>query len=198
MRLRHLIAVIVVASTSAFAGTSATNTNTVSPTLQVTANVQKAIRLTLATGTGCTVNAGGSTDYAVDFGTVDALGVNTGACGSRFAPATPGVTNAVYYTDYTLTPMFTSQAVSTNTITAYVSTNFGMANLSVVQSNTAPAAVTDLTPMSTSVAAQTSVQANATTGTAITRYVGVAVTPSNGAGLTGSSSATITYTLTVN
>src|SRR5258707_8184068 len=115
-------------STAAFAGTTATNTNTVSPTLQISATIQSAVQLTLSTGTAavshCAVTAGGTTDYAMSFGTVDALGINNGSC-NKFAPATPGVTNAVYWSDYNLTPVFTSQAASTNaSITAKVTTDF--------------------------------------------------------------------------
>jgi hypothetical protein len=172
-----------------FASTSATNTNTVSPTLVVNVTVQKAISLTLATGTGCTVSAG--SDSSLNLGTVDALGINSG-CASKFAPTTPGTTNAAYYTDYKVTPIFT------NSLTAYVSSTFSKANLSIVKSDTAPAAVTDLTAMSTSSGSQTTVATNATSGTALTRFIGVSVDPSNGSGLTGADSATITYTLTVN
>jgi hypothetical protein len=186
----------ILEGTPAFASTSAANTNTISPVLVVSVSVQKAISLTLASGTGCTVTP--AADYSISFGNVDALAINPGSCGSKFAPTTPGSTNAAYYTDYQLTPVFTSQAVTTNTLTAYVSTGFTKANLSVVQSTAAPASIGALTALSTSSAAQTTVATNASSGTAITRYIGVAVAPTNGAGLTGADSATITYTLTVN
>jgi hypothetical protein len=199
MITKRLIVLIGIMGTLAglpvFASTNATNTNTISPTLVVNVTVQKAISLTLATGTGCTVAAG--SDYSINLGTVDALAINTG-CASKFAPATPGTSNAVYYTDYKVTPVFTSQSVSTNSLTAYVSSTFSKANLSIVKSDTAPAAITDLTAMSTSSGAQTTVATNSTSGTAITRYVGVSVAPTNGSGLTGADAATITYTLTVN
>ena len=189
--------VVISMAVPAFAATSAVNTNTVSPTLVVNVTVQKAIQLTLATGTECTVNAGGGGDYNISFGNVDALAINTPSCGSKFAPTTPGSTNAVYYSDYTVTPTFTSQSVSTNTLTAYVSSTFSKANLSIVQANAAPAGIGNLTAMSTNSGSQTSLASNATSGTALTRYVGVSVAPTNGAGLTGADSATITYTLTV-
>jgi hypothetical protein len=185
----------VLEGTPAFASTSAANTNTISPTLVVGVTVQKAISLTLASGSGCTVTA--ASDYSMSFGTVDALAINN-TCGSKFAPTTPGTTNAVYYTDYQLTPVFTSQPVSTNTLTAYVSSTFSKANLSIVQANSTPAAIGDLSAMSTSSSTQTSVGTNVASATPVTRYVGVSVAPTNGAGLTGSDSATITYTLTVN
>jgi hypothetical protein len=182
---------------SAFATTQATNTNTVSPTLKLNVTVQSAVQLTLASGSLCTVGAGSGTDYSVTFGNVDALAINNGTCGNKFAPTTPGTTNSVYYTDYTVTPVFTSQSVSTNTITAYVSSNFAKASLSVLQANSAPSAIGDLSAMSTSSGAPTSVASNATNATAINRYVGVGVAPTNGASLTGADAATITYTLTV-
>jgi hypothetical protein len=189
--------ILILVAMPAFATTQSTNTNTVTPTAKVNVTVQNAIQLTLATGTGCTVTAGGGTDYSMNFGNVDALGINGPACGSKFAPTTPGTTNAVYYSDYKLTPVFTSQSVSTNIVTAYVSSNFAKASLSIVQSNAAPVAITDLTAMSTNLGAQTSVATNATSGTTLTRYIGVSVAPTNAPGLTGADAATITYTLTV-
>jgi hypothetical protein len=208
---KHLITIltVLVAATVAHAGTQATNTNTVSPTLQVSANVQKAVQLTLSTGTlaaaHCPVAAGSGTDYSMNFGTVDGLGINAGNC-NKFAPTTPGVSNAVYWSDYQLTPVFSSQSVSTNTITAQVTTTFGgvangTTNLIVVRdtlnSATLPTSATSFSNVGS--ASADTIATNATNGTAITRYIGIAVTPANGATvLTGSQSATVTFTLTVN
>src|SRR6476659_795273 len=63
-------------SSPAFASTENTNVSTISPTLAVSATVQKAIRLTLsqgASGTACTVTT--ASDFSMTFGTVDALGI---------------------------------------------------------------------------------------------------------------------------
>jgi hypothetical protein len=192
-----LCIVIGVVAMPVFANTQATNTTTVSPTLKVNVTVQDAIQLTLATGTQCVLAAGGGADYNMSFGNVDALAITAVTCGAKFAPITPGTTNAAYYSDYTLTPVFTSQLVSTNTITSYVSTNFVKANLSIVQSNVLPVAIGNLTPMSLLVGAQTNTATNAVSGTSLTRYIGVSIAPTNGAGLQGADSAIITYTLTV-
>jgi hypothetical protein len=186
----------------AFAQTQATGTNTVPATLQVSATVVSAIRLTLSTGTQCAVAAGAAPpDYTMSFGTVDALGISAGACGAKFAPTTPGTTPAAYYSDYKLKPEFTSESTTNNTITAYVSTNFSATAsglLTIVQANSAPGSIAALTAMSTLVGSQTSVGTNIANGTVITRYIGVSVAPLNGAGvLTGADSARITYTLTV-
>jgi len=191
-------------STAAFAGTQATNTNTVSPTLQVSATIQKAVRLTLSTGTAAVthcavVNNGGNPDYTMNFGTVDALGINAGNC-NLFGPANPGVDSAIYWSDYNLTPIFTGQSVSTNTITAQVTTNFTAANAAIVRdsanSSTVPTGAAQFTAMG--VATADTIATNAANGTALTRFIGVAIAPTNGAGtLTGAQSATVTFTLTV-
>ena len=202
-----VMAVLVLASV-AFAGTQANNTNTVSPSLQVSANVQKAVQLTLSTGTvaaaHCAVAPGAGTDYSMNFGTVDGLGINAGNC-NKFSPTTPGATNAVYWSDYSLTPVFSSQSVTTNTITAQVTTTFGgvangTSNLIIVRdsanSATLPASAASFSNMGS--ASADTIATNAANGTAITRYIGIAVTPANGASvLTGNQSATVTFTLTV-
>ena len=200
-----IIVILAVMTTGAMAGTQATNTNTVAPTLQVQVNVQKAVRLTLSTGTAavthCAVAAGANPpDYTMNFGTVDALGINAGNC-NQFAPATPGVSNAIYWSDYSVTPMFTSQSTTNNTITAQVTTDFAAPhNVFVMRdsanSSTVPASAAAMAAMG--VASADTIATNAASGTALTRYIGVAVTPANGATvLTGNQTATVTFTLTV-
>jgi hypothetical protein len=197
----------MMAFSTAFAATTATNTNTVSPTLQVSATIQKAVQLTLSTGTAavthCTVTpTGGTPDYTMNFGTVDALGVNAGNC-NKFSPATPGVDNAIYWSDYNVTPVFTSHtATSGTTITAQVTTNFGVSNIFIVRdaanSSTVPASAAGFTALSTATP-DTIAGPGVTSGTALTRFIGVAVTPANGATVgQGTQSATVTFTLTVN
>ena len=110
--LAIFVTLLTMASTS-FAATQAAGVATVAPTLNVSATIQKAVSLTLSTGaTGgishCTVVAGGGApDYTMNFGTVDALGINAGNC-NKFNPATPGVNDAIYWTDYQVTPVYTS------------------------------------------------------------------------------------------
>ena len=193
-------------STAAFAATTATNSNTVSPTLQVSATIQSAVQLTLSTGTAavthCAVTpTGGTPDYTMNFGTVDALGINAGNC-NKFGPANPGVDNAIYWSDYNVTPVFTSHtAISGTTITAQVTTNFGVSNIFIVRdsanSSTVPASAAAFTALATA-SADTIAGPGVTSGTALTRFIGVAVKPDNGATVgTGAQSATVTFTLTV-
>src|SRR6478752_3868685 len=176
-------------STAAFAATTATNSSTVSPTLQISATIQKAVQLTLSTGTAavthCTVTAtGGTPDYTMNFGTVDALGINAGNC-NKFNPAVPGVDNAIYWSDYNVTPIFTSHTAITGTvITAQVTTNFGVSNIFVVRdsanSSTVPASAAAFTALGTATA-DTIAGPGVASGTALTRFIGVAVKPDNGA-----------------
>lgn len=193
-------------STAAFAGTTASGTNTVSPTLQISATIQSAVSLTLSTGTSaatkhCAVTVGTGADYAMSFGTVDALAINGGGC-NVFAPTTPGVTNAIYWSDYNLTPVFTSQAASSNaSITAKVTTNFGATGgLTVVRdsanSSTLPAGVASFTPVST--VTPDTIASTVVSGTALTRFMGVSVSPTNATGIpVGVQTAVVTFTLTV-
>ena len=199
-----LMLTLLVAAPAAFAGTQGTNTNTVAPTLQVSINIQKAVRLTLSTGTAAVthcavVNNGGNPDYTMNFGTGDALGINAGNC-NLFGPANPGVDSAIYWSDYNLTPVFTNQSTTNNTVTAQVTTNFTAANASVVRdsanSSTVPANAAAFTAMG--VASADTIATNLPSGQATTRFIGVAIAPTNGAGtLTGAQSATVTFTLTV-
>ena len=199
-----VIAMLLVITPAVFAGTQGTNTNTVSPTLQVSINIQKAVRLTLSTGTAAVahcavVNNGGNPDYTMNFGTGDALGINAGNC-NLFGPANPGVDSAIYWSDYNLTPVFTNQSTTNNTITAQVTTNFTAANASIVRdsanSNAVPPNAAAFTAMG--VASADTIATNAANATALTRFIGVAIAPTNGAGtLTGAQAATVTFTLTV-
>ena len=208
--LAILATLLTMASTS-FAATQATNAGSVAPTLSVSATVQKAVRLTLSVGATaginhCNVAAGSGTDYAMDFGTVDALGIAAGNC-NNFAPTTAGVTDAIYWSDYSLTPVFTSHTAASNTtITAQVNADFAAPNnLYVVRDNSNSNAATVATPagpgdfvaMSTS-SADTIGAAGLANGTKITRFIGVGVKPLNANNVVYTQqSATVTFTLTV-
>ena len=204
MRLKALVVLGIVAmATNVYAQNTpktATGANTVSATLAVKATLAKAVQLTLNTGTGCTVSDGGGGDFSLDFGTVDALGISTGCAGAGAGRFTSS-NQAIYYSDYTITPAFTNQGTTTgSTLSAYVSSAFGQAGFSIVQTNSAPSAFGDFAAMSTASGAQTDVKgaSSITSNTALTRYVGVKVDGTNSNAPTGSSStAVVTYTLTI-
>jgi hypothetical protein len=145
---------------------------------------------------------GGTPDYTMNFGSVDALAISNGNC-NKFAPAIPGTDNAIYWSDYNLLPAFSSHtSTSTTTITAQVTTNFGApTNIFIVRdsanSNTVPTTAGQFVAMGTSTADSIG-GAGVANGVALTRFIGVAVAPINGAGAaTGAQTATVTFTLTV-
>ena len=203
-----ILATLLTMVSTSFAATQAAGAATVAPTLNVSATIQKAVSLTLSTGTTggvshCSVVAGGgSPDYTMNFGTVDALGINGGNC-NKFNPATPGVSDAIYWSDYQVTPVYTSHnAVSGTTVTAQVTTDFAAPhNVYVVRdtanSSTVPAGVGSSSALGVG-SADTIGAAGVASGTALTRFIGVAVKPDNGGTvLTGAQTATVTFTLTV-
>ena len=111
MTLAILATLLTMASTT-FAATQASPGTSVAPTMQLTATVQTAIRLTLAASTGCSFSAAtGGQDFHMDLGTVDALAINgpcanTGGAG-KYVPTTPGSSDdTTYYSNYTITPAF--------------------------------------------------------------------------------------------
>lgn len=194
-------------ATQSFAATQAAGAATVSPTLQISATIQKAVSLTLSTGTTapnhCAVTPGGG-DYTMNFGDVDALGISNGNC-NKIAPQAPGSDNAIYWSDYTITPVYTGHTgFSATTITAQVTSDFAAPhNIFVVRSSTAtsstlPSVSGDFTALNT--AGVDTIGTAVASGTALTRFIGVAVTPLNSAApaaLQGLQSATVTFTLTV-
>jgi hypothetical protein len=141
----------------------------------------------------------------MNFGTVDALGLTTTSCAKSFGVNGPNPgqanNNAIYATDYTLTPAFAGQLQTTGTISAFVSTNFIPTSLYVVydtaNSSTVPTAATDFSAMGLTSGTADPVATSVASGVAQTRFIGVGVKPNNGAGAAGAGSATITYTLTV-
>ena len=206
--LAILATLLTMASTS-FAATQAANTNTVSPTLVLGATVQDAVQLTLSTGTGlaggasCTVSAGGGGDYQMSLGNVDALAINNASCGNKYLAS--GGSNTVYYTDYQVTPTFTSQPNNTSSasIKAYMSSSTLTSNVGIVydtaNNGTTPGSATGFTAMPATLAAAYSIASGPlTSGTALHPFIGVTISNANGATLTGAQTATITYVLTVN
>jgi hypothetical protein len=216
-RLLTITLAVLVMATASFAATTATGTNTVSPTLQINATVQSAISLTLSTGsaaaiaTHCNPGTASGTDpnYTMSFGTVDALGLSAPTCGKSFGitGTTPGASgnDAIYATDYVLTPAFAGQlGGTTGTIKAYVSTNFTPTNLYVVYESSKDGVVPTnaqsgaFTAMPTTSGTAVTLAPAAASGVGLTRLVGVGVSPTNGAGSSGvAGSATVTYTLTI-
>jgi hypothetical protein len=150
-----------------------------------------AVQLTLASATGgLTISP--ASDYSMNFGAVNGLGVGPGA-GLTVVSAAGG---NIYSTPYTLTPVFSNFTSTTGTLKVAVSTNFAHSSVLIMQ--TAAAAAGPYSPISTTVATPTQITNGATSRTAVTPYLGLFVSSLNGAGaFNGADSATLTFTLTV-
>jgi type 1 fimbria pilin len=205
-----LVLAMMALSAAAFAQKTATNTNKASATLNVTANIQDAVQLTLSTGgvapTHCAVVAGTGTDYKMDFGTVDAMAINSGNC-NRFPPATPGSSPAVYWSDYALTPAWTGlTATNASSITAFTSTaapagvNIQVPSLGVDTATTGSLTVATWTTIgntagtATPVVSGTVLSGGSADGQAVQRFLGLSVSP---AAAPGAVSAVVTFTMTI-
>jgi hypothetical protein len=176
------------------ATTTATNTNTVAPTLKVSATIQDAVQLVLTTGSAgspCAISAGSGTDYQISFGNVNGLGVGTPSCG---ALNTVTGSSAQYITSYTLTATysgFTTYSSAAVTLTTAGFTHSAL--LSLNEAATSGGTYTTIPSSGTTLSIATT-----TSGTAITRYLGLTVQNTNGAGaFQGADSAIVTFTLTV-
>jgi hypothetical protein len=174
------------------ANTSAANTNTVAPTLNVSLNVQSAVSLTLATGaSGCAISAGGGGDYNMSFGNVNGLGAGTPTCG---VIASTTSSNATYATTYQMTATYSGISSVSGTTVVLTTPGFTHSSiLSLGEGATTSGSFTTIPATGTAV----SIPATSS-GTAINRALSVAVSSTNGGSVfTGSDSALVTFTLTV-
>jgi len=152
--------------------------------------VQNAVRLTLAQATGG-LSITPSTDYAMNFGNVNGLGIGPGA-GLTTSAVAGGV---VYSTPYLLQPAFTDFTSTTGTIKVVLSSNF--AHPTVLHLNDAAASTGPFNQITTTATTITTTAASRST---ITRFLGLFVsnTTNNGPGaVTDSETATLTFTMTV-
>ena len=160
-------------------------------------NVQTAIELALATASGGTTITPGS-DFSVNFGNVNGLGVSPGAN----LTVVSGAGGATYGTPYLYQANFSSFASTTCSLKVYISTDFAHPNTLTLQD--AAALTGPYTNISKSVGSQTVITTTATSGSSNTHYLGLYVSSASGAGAFpgtagagGADSASLTYTLTV-
>ena len=175
------------------ATTTATNTNTVAPTLVVNATIQSAVSLILATGSSgspCSISAGGGGDYNMSFGNVNGLGVGTPTCGT----VTSTASNATYATSYQVTATYAGFSSSSGTAVVVTTPGFTHSSLLTLgEANTTSGPFTALPSSGSTV----SIPATSS-GTALSRAISLTVANSNGgSSFTGADSATVTFTLTV-
>ena len=152
--------------------------------------VQTAMRLTLGTAAGGrTVST--ASDFALDYSTVNGLGISP-AAGLTVNASAGGV---VYSTPYLLQPSFAGFSSATGTLQAYVSVDFVHPSQLELRDSVNGSTFTALSKIS---GAPTTLTAAAASGTAVTRYLGLFVSSSNGSTIfTGADNATVTFTLVV-
>lgn len=172
--------------------TAGTNIGTITWYLNFPAQtVQNAVQLTLGTAPGgATITP--ASDYTLNFGNVNALGIGPGA-GLTTNSAAGGI---IYSTPYLLKPAFTDMTSTTATIKVYVSTNF--AHTALLKLNDAAAGAGPFTAMPTTAGTALQITNSAADRSSITRYLGLFVSNINGpTAFNGTDNATLTFTLTV-
>jgi hypothetical protein len=161
-------------------------------------NVQTAVQLLLATAPGGLTVSPGS-DYAMNFGNVNGLGLGTPSAGLTVGSATGGV---IYSTPYLIQPSFSSFLSTTASVKVHVSTDF--LHPSALELRDAAASGGPYTAISKLSGSPTLITSSASSGSTLTRYLGLFVSASSGpgafpgtAGGSAPDSATLTYTLIV-
>jgi hypothetical protein len=172
------------------------NTGAVIETLTLSLNnpretLQSAVQLTLASAAGgLTISP--ATDYAINFGNVNGLGIGP-AAGLTVSAATGGV---VYSTPYLVQPAFSDQSATTATLTVFVRPNF--AHPAVLQLQDATASSGPFTTIGTSPGGAVVISNTAANRSTISRFLGLFVSNTSGAAaFTGTDSATLIFTITV-
>ena len=169
--------------------------NSVIDTTTLTLNsntVQDAVQLQLGTATsGLPVTP--ATDYSMNFGNVNALGIGPGA-GLTTSAQAGGI---IYSTPYDLLPAFSAFSSTTASINVCVSTTFTHSAILQLEDSSTGSSGT-FSNISTSCGAATSLAGSAANRSTFTRYLGLFVSNVNGAtAFNGTDTATLTYTLTV-
>lgn len=170
-------------------------TRTATATLAISTTVQTAVQFSLDTSSALTVSGGSPTDYLIDFGTVDGLGVSSGNGATKSVTAS----GALYSTSYLARPAFSSFSSTTGTVRMYVSSNFAHTSLLQLQASTT-GTTNSFSAISTNSApgSQTVLSGVAASRGDITAYLGLFAFALNGAGaFVGADTAVITYTLIV-
>lgn len=169
--------------------------NTIIDTTTLTLNsntVQEAVELQLATATsGLSVTP--ASDYSMDFGNVNALGIGPGV-GLTTSAQAGGI---IYSTPYNLLPAFSAFSSTTASIKVCVSTTFTHSTILQLEDSSTGSSGT-FSNISTACGAATPLTGSVANRSTLTRYLGLFVSNVNGAtAFTGTDTATLTYTLTV-
>src|SRR5262249_11436089 len=152
-------------------------TSTASATMTLRVTPQNAVQLTLGTAPGgLTISP--ASDFSINFGNVNALGVGTPLAGLTKIAASNAT---IYSTPYLIQPAFADQGSSTGSIKMFVSTNFAKATILELDDASSCCAAGSFTALPTS-SPGTAQITGVSSGSSITRYLGLRVKKGNGAG----------------
>jgi hypothetical protein len=160
-------------------------------TLNLTARLQNVIQLTLGTAPGG-LTVGPGSDYSLNFGNVNALGIGTPSVGLTKTAVSNGT---IYSSPYLVQPFFADQSFPAGKIEIKVSTPF--THTSYLELDDAATCCSGSAFTAIPSAPPTAQITGVSSGSSITRYLGLLVKKGNGAGSSGSDNAILTFTLTV-
>lgn len=180
----------------------AVDTSGKSGDILINVNIQEVSTAILAT---YSFGAGTTTDYLLDFGSVNGLGLGAAANTTAPFPNAVSPTGIAYYSSYTFTPQFTQFTNTSGTLKAYVSSNF--APTATAGSSLALCDATSnlgtCTLLGNSLATANTLSSAMSEDVTITRYMGLVVYEANGVnafpGSAGgtATSATVTFVFSV-
>ena len=191
-----LVAMFAFAGTAAAQGGPVENADTTYSALEVSANFQTALQLTIAqSGAGVEPLGSGAAGYTLDLGNVNGLGLGTPATG---VTATALAANAgyLYTTPITLTPAFSGFTVSVASIKVEQASSDTDAAKAAIREGSSVLAAGTVQLVGGAGAMFTS---GATNGTDITRFIGVSVPNSNDSDAAdhGERTINLVYTISV-
>lgn len=185
MKIRNFTYSFALVALMAFAGTASAQGTATAPELTMNATVENALRLDISSHASGVEGTGTSTDFVVNLGNVNALGMGTPATGVSVA-VTEGVGAAgfaIYTTPIVLTPVFSGYGAGT----AQIELTLGGGTNDAIAFEGPSAAAAELAATRTVVASSASDVAN-------TRYVGFKVTKLQAV---GAIDAIMVYTVTM-
>jgi hypothetical protein len=161
-------------------------------------NLQTAVQLLLSTASGG-LPLSPASDFSLNYGNVNGLGVGSPSSGLTVVLGAGGVT---YATPYQIQPSFSAFSSTTGSVSVSVSAGFAHPSTLIFQDSASVGGpYTDISKLPGS---PTSITTTAANGSTITRYLGLFVSSASGAGAfpgtsggSGADSAVLTYTLTV-
>ncbi|HBB86520.1 MAG TPA: hypothetical protein DC047_02765 [Blastocatellia bacterium] len=190
MTIKNLRFSFILLALCAFAGTAAAqgpvaNLATTSAQLEMSATVQTAVQLNISTGSGgATVSGSNATGlFAINFGSVNGLGIGTPASG---VSVTADGSGALYKTPINLTPVYSGF----NTETADVTVEAGISG----DEDMAREGSSSISSSSTVSSTPAIAFSNAASGSSNERFVGFYIPRS---AVAGAKTATLIYTVTV-